>query len=158
MTKNIAVFPGSFDPFTVGHESVVKRALSIFDKIIIGIGVNQTKSKFLSTETRVNLIKKVFKDEPKVEVKIYSGLTVNFCQQENSNYILRGLRTSSDFEFERAVGQTNKLLESGIETVFLLCLPEHSFISSSIVRDVIINGGRVDEMLPTNITIKDIKY
>lgn len=152
----IALFPGSFDPFTVGHESVVKRALPIFDKIIIGVGDNISKSTFLNIEKRIKIIKKIFGDEPKIEVKAYSGLTVDFCQANNCGFILRGLRTSADFEFERAIGQTNKLLNESIETVFLLTLPEHTFISSSIVRDIIKNKGNLKPFLSDNIDITDV--
>lgn len=154
--ERCAIFPGSFDPFTVGHESVVRRALPLFDKVIIGVGHNNTKASFLSVEKRVNIIKKVFAGESKVEIKTYSGLTVDFCRKNNCSFILRGLRTSADFEFERAIGQTNKLLNDGIETVFLLTLPEHSFISSSIVRDIIKNNGDINPFIPKGITKDDL--
>ncbi len=154
-TERIALFPGSFDPFTVGHESVVKRSLELFDKIIIGIGDNNTKSGFLSIEKRIAIINKLFASEEKVEVMTYSGLTVDFCKQNNCNFILRGLRTSADFEFERAIGQTNKLLNEDIETVFILTLPEHTFISSSIVRDIIKNKGNLKPFLPEGIGVED---
>ncbi len=153
--NNCAIFPGSFDPFTVGHESVLRRALPLFDKIIIGIGDNNSKSAFLSIEKRKNIIEKVFVDNPKIEVQIYSGLTVDFCKIMNCKYILRGLRTSADFEFERAIGQTNKLLDNDIETVFILTLPEHTFISSSIVRDIIKNNGDLSAFLPKGISRDD---
>jgi pantetheine-phosphate adenylyltransferase len=153
--ERIALFPGSFDPFTVGHESVVKRALPLFDKIIIGIGDNNTKSGFVSMEKRVAIINKVFSGEPKVEVMTYTGLTVEFCKKNNCNFILRGLRTSADFEFERAIGHTNKLLDEYIETVFILTLPEHTFISSSIVRDIMKNKGNLKPFLPESISIED---
>lgn len=152
-----ALFPGSFDPFTIGHESIVRRSLKLFDKIIIGVGSNNNKSGFIKIEKRIKLIQKVFADEKRVEVKTYSGLTTDFCKSINCKFILRGLRTSADFEFERAIGQTNKLLESEIETVFILTLPEHSFISSSIVRDIIINGGNLDGLLPKNICEGDFE-
>jgi pantetheine-phosphate adenylyltransferase len=155
-TERIAIFPGSFDPFTVGHESVVKRALPLFDKIIIGIGDNNTKSTFLSIEKRIAIINKVFASESKVEVRTYSGLTVDFCKNNACNFILRGLRTSADFEFERAIGQTNMVLDNSIETVFILTLPEHTFISSSIVRDIIKNKGNLTPFLPNCISDKDL--
>lgn len=155
-TKRIALFPGSFDPFTIGHESVVKRALTLFDKIIIGIGDNNLKSTMLSIEKRIEIINKVFINEPKVEIKTYSGLTIDFCKKNNCNFILRGLRTSADFEFERAIGQTNKLLEKNIETVFILTLPEHTFISSSIVRDILKNKGELSHFLPSGILASDL--
>ncbi len=153
--KRTAVFPGSFDPFTIGHESIVRRALGLFDNIIIAIGVNNKKLSFIDVEKRIKIIKKVFQDENRIEIKVYSGLTVDFCNLINCKYILRGLRTSADFEFERAIGQTNKLLNGGIETVFLLSLPQHTFISSSILRDVILNNGKLDGLLPSNISSED---
>jgi pantetheine-phosphate adenylyltransferase len=134
----------------------VKRALPLFDKIIIGIGDNNTKSTMLSIEKRTNIINKVFESESNIEIKTYSGMTVDFCKENNCKYILRGLRTSADFEFERAIGQTNKLLETQIETIFILTLPEHTFISSSIVRDVIKNKGNLKPFLPSKISLDDI--
>ncbi len=151
--KKIALFPGSFDPFTVGHESVVKRALPLFDKIIIGLGINQDKKSFFPLEKRIEWIRKLFKDEPKIEVMTYQGLTVDFCNEVGANYLLRGLRTSADFEFERAIGQTNKMIHPDIETVFILTKPEHTFISSSIVRDVYKHGGDVKPFMPKGFSI-----
>ena len=157
MKRNrIALFPGSFDPFTVGHESIVRRALPLFDKIIIGIGENNSKTSLLNVDKRLEIISKVFRDETKIEICTYRGLTVDFCLEKGCNYILRGLRTSADFEFERAIGQTNKLINSNIETVFLLTLPEHTFISSGIVRDVLKNNGPVEKFLPKGITKEDL--
>ena len=150
----IALFPGSFDPFTVGHESLVRRALPMFDKIVIGVGVNTDKRYFFSEEDRVQWIKDLFKDESKIEVCTYQGLTVDYCAKIGAQYILRGLRTSADFEFERAVGQTNKSLHPDIETVFLLTAPEHTFISSSIVRDLFINGGDTSKFVPKGMKLK----
>lgn len=156
MTRSrIALFPGSFDPITIGHESVIRRALPMFDKIIVGVGVNSEKSAMLPSEKRVELIKKVFADEPKVEVVTYSGLTVDFCKANNISFILRGLRTSADFEFERSIGHANQLLDKNIETVFMLTLPEHTFISSSIVRDIAKNNGDISAFLPKAIGRKD---
>ncbi len=153
---NTAIFPGSFDPFTIGHESVVLRALPLFDKIIIGVGDNNSKSTLFSIDKRIEIINKIFFLEPKIEVKAYSGLTVDFCNNNNSKYILRGLRTSGDFEFERAIGQTNKMLQQEIETIFILTNPEHTFISSSIVRDILKHNGDLSKFLPKNITIQDL--
>ena len=156
MTKNrIALFPGSFDPITVGHESVIRRALPMFDKIIVGVGVNSEKSAMLTSEKRVELIKKVFADEPKVEVVTYSGLTVDYCKANNISFILRGLRTSADFEFERSIGHANQLLDKNIETVFMLTLPEHTCISSSIVRDIAKHNGDISVFLPKAIGRED---
>ena len=124
--EKIAIFPGSFDPFTIGHESVVRRALPMFDKVIIMIGFNSNKKSFFPLEKRLKWIEQVFEDQPKVEVRTHEGLTVDFARSVNANYILRGLRTSADFEYERAIAQMNKKLYSQIETVFLLTMPEHT--------------------------------
>ena len=121
--NKIAVFPGSFDPITIGHESIIKRALPLFDKIIVAIGVNSTKEGFFPTEKRKQWIEKIFAGEKKIEVKTYKGLTIDFCKQEKANYILRGLRTSADFEFERVIAQMNHAMNDGIETVFILSTP-----------------------------------
>ena len=156
MIQRQAIFPGSFDPFTAGHESVVERALPLFDKIIVAVGDNISKHTMLSIEKRIDIINKVFKDNNKIEVISYSGLTVELAKKNNCQYILRGLRTSADFEFERAIGQTNKLLNEDIETVFILTKPEHTFISSSIVRDVHKNNGDLTPFLPKGITKEDL--
>ena len=146
--KNIAIFPGSFDPITVGHVSIIQRALPLFEKVIIAIGVNAEKKTMFSIEQRVGWIQQLFKDEPKVLVESYSGLTVDFCRQKEAGFILRGLRTAADFEFERGIGQVNRTLGPGIETLFLLTDACHTPISSSIVRDVIRHGGDVSSMVP----------
>ncbi len=146
--ERIAVFPGSFDPVTLGHVSIVKRALPLFDKIIIGVGINSEKKNMFSIEQRMDWIREVFKNEPQISIESYSGLTVEFCRKSNAKFILRGLRTSADFEFERSIGQINKKLHHDIETVFLLTEPEHTPVSSSIVRDVIKNKGDISEMVP----------
>jgi pantetheine-phosphate adenylyltransferase len=155
--KKIAVFPGSFDPFTVGHESVTRRALGIFDEIIIAVGDNIDKKSYFPLKTRMEIIRKTFMDEPRVRIDSYSGLTVEYCRKNKVSYLLRGLRTSADFEFERAVGQVNKSMEPAIETVFLLTAPEHSFINSTIVRDVLRNGGDASGFVPSVINILDYK-
>ena len=150
----IAVFPGSFDPFTIGHESVVTRALDMFDKVIIGIGFNTTKTRFISIEKSTEGIRKVFQHlGGRVEVKVFKGLTVDFCRSENSRYILRGLRTAADFEYERAIAQTNKAMYPEIETVFLLTLPDHTYVNSSIIREIIKQGGDASQFMPKNYTI-----
>lgn len=155
--KKTAVFPGSFDPFTVGHESVTRRALGIFDEIIIAVGENAEKKSFFPLKTRVEIIRKTFSDEPRVKVDTYTGLTVEYVRKRGFRYLLRGLRTSADFEFERAVGQVNKALDPQIETVFLLTAPEHSFINSTIVRDVLKNGGDASGFVPSAINIDDYR-
>lgn len=146
-----AVFPGSFDPVTLGHESVMKRALPLFDKIIIALGENTGKQHFFSLEKRKKWLEKTFSENEKVEIKTYCGLTVDFCAKQNANYILRGLRTAADFEFERAIAQMNRSMHPQIETVFILALPEFSHIASTIVRDVIKNKGSVRNLVPSSI-------
>lgn len=149
--KNIAIFPGSFDPITVGHVSIVKRALPLFEEIIIAIGINSEKKSMFTIEQRERWIRQLFKDEVKARIETYSGLTVDFCKQKDAGFILRGLRTAADFEFERGIGQVNRTLGPGIETVFLLTEACHTPISSSIVRDVIRHGGDVGSMVPENV-------
>lgn len=153
MENRIALFPGSFDPFTIGHESIVRRALPIFTKIVIAIGHNTNKSDFFPLEQRMQWIRDVFEGEKKIEVVSYSTLTIEFCIEAGAGFILRGLRTSSDFEYERAIGQMNRVMDSGIETVFLLTEAKHTFITSTIVRDVIKYGGDASAFLPEKIKI-----
>jgi pantetheine-phosphate adenylyltransferase len=151
--QKTALFPGSFDPITKGHESVILRALPLFDKIIIAIGVNVEKKYFFPLETRIQWIREVFKDYPAVEVVSYSGLTVDVCRRTGANYILRGLRTSADFEFERSIGQMNRQMLPEVETVFLLTTPEYTALNSSIVRDIIRNGGDATRFVPDRVTL-----
>lgn len=153
--KKIAIFPGSFDPFTIGHESVVRRALSMFDKIIIMIGFNSNKDSFFPIEKRLKWINQVFEKEENVEVKVHEGLTVDFCKEVGAKYILRGIRTSADFEYERAIAQINKKMHPEIETVFLLTLPEHTPINATIVRDIVYHGGDASMFLPKGLDIKE---
>jgi len=155
--KKIAVFPGSFDPFTIGHEGIVIRGLGIFDEIIVSIGANSLKNSYYSLETRKLMITTIFQNEPRVKVDNYEGLTVDYCRRHGARYILRGLRTAADFEFERAIAQSNKVLESEVESVFLLTLPEHAHINSTIVRDIIRCGGDASKFVPASINIKDYK-
>lgn len=150
--ENIALFPGSFDPITLGHVSIVKRAVPLFDKIIVALGVNATKQHMFSVEQRQQWIEEVFSDEPKVVVQTYSGLTIDYCKEVNAQYILRGLRTAADFEFERGIGQVNKMLYPDLDTVFLLTEPKFTPISSSIVRDVYRNGGDISAMVPPAVS------
>lgn len=151
--KKIAVFPGSFDPITKGHESVIKRAIPLFDKIIVAIGENAEKKGYFTVDKRIELMKKVFKKNPEIEVTKYSGLTIDYCRKVNAGFILRGLRTSADFEFERSIGQMNKKLNENIETVFMLTTPEHTAINSSIVRDILRHGGDVSQFVPDDIDL-----
>lgn len=147
-----AVFPGSFDPITNGHYDIIKRALPLFDEIIIAIGVNSDKKYMFSLEERKIFIEKTFADEPKIQVETYQGLTTDFCHQKNAKFILRGLRNPADFEFEKAIAHTNRFLTK-IETVFLLTAASTSFISSSIVRDVIRNHGDYTKLVPQPVRI-----
>ena len=148
-----AVFPGSFDPITLVHYDIIERGLTLFDEIILAIGVNAEKKYMFSLEERKQFIEEAFKDEPKIKVMSYQGLTVEFCKQQNVNFILRGLRNPGDFEFEKAIAHTNRKM-SDIETVFLLTSSGKSYISSSIVRDVFRNGGDVSELVPNTVIVK----
>ncbi len=148
-----ALFPGSFDPITKGHESIVLRALPLFDEIIIAIGVNERKESFFPLEKRKAWIENVFRSHPKIKVITYEGLTVDLCRKLDVRFILRGLRTSADFEFERSIGQMNKKMLPDIETVFLLTTPEHTALNSYIVRDIIRNGGDASQFIPEGIEL-----
>ena len=155
--EKIAVFPGSFDPFTIGHESIVKRALSLFDRIIIAVGHNANKRGFFPLEKRILWIREVFDGEPRISVDKYEGLTVDFCTKVNAKFLLRGLRTSADFEYERAIAQLNKQMMPDIESVFLLTYPEYTPITSSIVRDIIRLGGDASKFLPNSPDLKNFR-
>ena len=145
-----AVFPGSFDPITLGHSDIINRGLSLFDEIIIAIGINADKKYMFPLEERVSFIQKLYADEPKIKVMTYQGLTVNFCQENDAPFILRGLRNPADFEFEKAIAHTNRVL-SEVETVFLLTSTKTSYISSSIVRDVMRNDGDYSLLVPKTV-------
>lgn len=151
----IAVFPGSFDPFTVGHESIVRRALALFDRVIIAVGENAEKKNLFSIEMRLKMISKVFQGEKRVEITRFSGLTVEFCRRHNAGYIVRGLRTAADFEYERAMGHMNWKMAPEIDTVFLLTSTEHTPVNSTIVRDIIKHGGDASMFVPASINISD---
>ena len=146
-----AVFPGSFDPITLGHVDIIKRGLLLFDEIIIAIGVNADKKYMWSLEERKSFIEKTFAAEPKIQVKTYTGLTVDLCKTEKADYILRGLRNTTDFTYEQSIAQTNTMI-AGIESVFLIATPAISNISSSIVRDVRRNGGDISSLVPSDVT------
>lgn len=152
MKNRIAIFPGSFDPFTVGHENIVKRGLEIVDSIVISVGYNSNKQGYFTLEQRIEWIKAVFANESRITVESYQGLTVDFAKEKGAAFILRGLRTSADFEFERAIAQVNKLM-TNIDTLFLLTTPEHTPVNSSIVRDIIRHGGDASKFLPSQIII-----
>lgn len=154
MNKRIAIFPGSFDPITKGHENILLRALPLFDEVIVSIGKNSSKQSYFSIEQREKWIKQVFGNEPKVRIETYTGLTIDFCKKMNAEYILRGLRTSADFEFEKAIAQNNKVMAPEIETIFILPVSELSAINSTIVRDIIRNGGNATPFVPAGIDLK----
>ncbi|WP_298346302.1 pantetheine-phosphate adenylyltransferase [uncultured Algibacter sp.] len=148
-----AIFPGSFDPLTLGHYDIIKRGITLFDEIIVAIGINASKKYMFSLDERQQFIIDAFKDEPKVKVVTYKGLTVDFCQKNNVEFILRGLRNPADFEFEKAIAHTNRDL-APIETIFLLTSADTSYIASSIVRDVIRNNGDYTKLVPDSVRVK----
>jgi len=148
-----ALFPGSFDPVTIGHVDIVNRALSIFDNIVIGIGVNSSKQSLYTLDRRLESLGKIFDSESRVTVEQYQGLTVDFCNKLGAKFILRGLRTSADFEFERTIAQMNKSMYGDIETVFILSTPELSAVNSTIVREIIKNGGEASKFVPAGIDL-----
>jgi len=145
-----AIFPGSFDPITLGHVDIINRALPLFDEIIIAIGINADKKYMFTLKDRIKFIKENYANEPKIKVETYTGLTIDVCEKLNVDFILRGLRNPADFEFEKAIAQTNRKM-STIETVFLLTSADTSFISSSIVRDILRNGGNIEGFVPKNV-------
>ncbi|WP_431159133.1 pantetheine-phosphate adenylyltransferase [Winogradskyella poriferorum] len=147
-----AIFPGSFDPITLGHYDIIKRGVKLFDEVIVAIGINAEKKYMFSLEQRKAFIEEAFKNEPKVKVTTYNGLTVDYCKQVDAEFILRGLRNPADFEFEKAIAHTNRKL-SKIETVFLLTAANTSYISSSIVRDVIKNNGDYSLLVPNSVKL-----
>lgn len=149
---NVAVFPGSFDPITLGHIDLVKRAVPLFSKIIVAVGVNNQKSTLFSLEKRISWLQEVFKDDKKVEVAFFEGLTVRFCEERNAHYLIRGLRNASDFDYEKTISQLNTIIGKDIETIFLISQPEFSHISSTIVREIIKGKGNVSPFVPEIIT------
>lgn len=152
--SRIALFPGSFDPITIGHVDVITRSLDLFDKIIIGVGNNTSKQYMFPLQDRMEWIKESFSDYHQVEVQSYNGLTVDFCKKIQARFILRGLRTSADFEFERSIAQMNHYLERGIETIFVLSSPQYTPVSSTIVRDIIRNGGNAKPFVADGVKLK----
>ena len=144
----VALFPGTFDPVTFGHLDIIDRALPLYDMLYIGIGINANKEPMFSAETRVQWLNKIFEKEPKVEAIIYEGLTVECCKKVGANYILRGIRYVNDFEYEKAIADMNRTLDENIETIFLTCLPKYTSVASTLVRDVIRNGGDVSQFVP----------
>lgn len=148
-----AVFPGSFDPFTKGHESVVRRGLEVFDEIIVAVGTNTTKSYYFDMERRMDMVKSTFADSPSVKVASFDGLTVDFCKAHGIRHILRGLRDGKDFFYEKNIAMMNYSLNNDIQTVFLLTDPEHAWISSTIIREILRNNGDVGRFLPDGMNI-----
>jgi len=150
----IVVFPGSFDPFTKGHENIIMRALPLFDKIIIAIGFHSQKTSHFTLEDRLSMISELYKDESRVIVEHYQGLTIDYCKMIGARYLLRGLRTAADFEYERAIAQVNRKMNPEIETVFLLTTPEFTPINSTIVREILRHGGDASPFLPEGMILK----
>jgi pantetheine-phosphate adenylyltransferase len=153
--QRIALFPGTFDPITIGHLDIIHRALPLFDKLAIGIGRNANKTAMFSEEQRMKWIRDIFGDNPKVSVVVYEGLTVECCRKVGANFIVRGIRYVNDFEYEKAIADMNRSLDRDIETVFLTCLPQYTSVASTLVRDVIRNGGNARQFLPDAVA-KDI--
>ena len=153
--QKTAVFPGSFDPFTVGHEDIVLRALNLFDKIIVSIGVHSMKQSLMTIEARERMINKVFENYDQIQVDSFEGLTVDYCKKMKATHMLRGIRTAADFEYERAIAQINKKMLPTVESVFLLTTPEHTPVNSTIIREIIRNHGDVSQFIPKGILIND---
>jgi len=147
----IALFPGSFDPITIAHVDILKRALPLFDKIVVGIGLNSSKQNFLSSEKREEMVRTIFSANQNVDVQLYEGLTVDFCRKINAKYMVRGIRSASDFEYERAIAQINQTMMPEVETILLLSKPGYSAISSTIVRDILRNNGDVSPFVPKEV-------
>jgi pantetheine-phosphate adenylyltransferase len=150
----IAVFPGSFDPVTKGHESIVQRALPLFDTIIVAIGSNSTKSYMFHLEKRKKWLEQTFASNPKIKIVDYSSLTVELCRKHKANYILRGLRSVTDFEYESNIAKMNRMMDPAIETIFMLAQPEFSAVHSTIIREIIKHGGDVSQFIPSGIALK----
>jgi len=153
--EKIAVFAGSFDPFTLGHESVVLRSADLFDKIFVAVGVHSGKKPLMKIESRVRMIRDVFAGQEKIVADYFEGLTVEYCRRVKATHMLRGIRTAADFEYERAVAQINKRMLPEVESIFLLTSPEHTPINSTLIRDIIRNGGDASQFLPAGIDIRN---
>ena len=146
--QRICLFPGTFDPVTLGHTDIIGRALPLFDRLFIGIGRNSNKTEMFSEEQRLEWLREIYKDEPRIQVLAYDGLTVNCCKSVGANFILRGIRYVNDFEYEKAIADMNRSLAKNVETIFLTCLPKYTSVASTLVRDVIRNKGDVSQFLP----------
>lgn len=149
--QRICLFPGTFDPVTLGHIDIINRAIPLFDKVIVGIGRNVNKVPMFSEEQRLQWVKDIYKNQSKVDAVVYDGLTVNCCKMVGANFILRGIRYVNDFEYEKAIADMNRSLDGHIETVFLTCLPQFTSVASTLVRDVFKNGGDVSQFLPKEV-------
>jgi pantetheine-phosphate adenylyltransferase len=147
----IALFPGTFDPVTFGHVDIIERALPLFDKLYIGIGINANKAPMFSTDQRMQWLNEIYRGEGKIEAVVYEGLTVECCRKVKANYIVRGIRYVNDFEYEKAIADMNRSLDQHIETIFLTCLPKYTSVASTLVRDVIRNGGDVSQFVPDEV-------
>lgn len=152
LPKRIAIFPGTFDPFTIGHMSLVERGLMMLDEIVIAIGVNEAKSQYFSLDQRLNMLQQLFNDEPRVKVTTYNCLTVDLAHKFNADFILRGIRSVNDFEYEKTIADVNRKI-SGVETLVLFTEPEHTHISSTIVRELLRYGRNVDEFIPNGLLL-----
>lgn len=146
--QRICLFPGTFDPVTLGHTDIIKRALPLFDKIIVGIGINAAKNPMFSADQRMEWFNEIYADEPRVEVVTYEGLTINLCEKLGARFILRGIRYVSDFEYEKTIADANRTLDSNVETIFLTGEPKYTSVASTIVRDILRNGGNASPFLP----------
>src|SRR6478609_2748426 len=151
----IALFPGTFDPVTFGHIDIIERALPLFDKLYVGIGLNSNKAPMFSDQQRKLWLQEIFKEESKIKVVVYEGLTVECCKKVKANYVVRGIRYVNDFEYEKAIADMNRTLDENIETVFFTCLPQYTSVASTLVRDVIRNGGDVSQFVP-DVVLKSI--
>ena len=149
--ERICLFPGTFDPVTLGHIDIIDRSLPLFDKIVVGIGINSIKNPMFSADQRKDWFREIYKNEPKVEVAIYDGLTVKFCESINAHFILRGIRYVSDFEYEKTIADANRTMDRSIETIFLTGEPKYTSVASTIVRDIIKNGGDASPFLPNAV-------
>lgn len=149
--QRICLFPGTFDPVTLGHTDIIDRALPLFDKFVIGIGRNSSKQPMFSEEQRLGWLREIYKDNSKVEVVAYDGLTVDCCRSVGATFILRGIRYVNDFEYEKAIADMNRSLDPRVETIYLTCLPQYTSVASTLVRDVLRNGGNVSPFLPQEV-------
>jgi pantetheine-phosphate adenylyltransferase len=154
--QRICLFPGTFDPVTLGHIDIINRSLPLFDKVIVGIGINAAKDPMFSAEQRKQWFEEIYKDEPKVEAVTYDGLTIKYCQSIGAHFILRGIRYVSDFEYEKTIADANRTMDRHIETIFLTGEPKFTSVASTIVRDIIRNGGDASPFLP-NVVIHSLK-